>query len=122
MADRYISREWLLKELSEYKNLKTWNTEVCDPDTIQRVLQVVENLVNGAPSIGPRQYGNKELAAKKAALNFQLSHLKVRCLRDGERYAAAEKAGSFLVAGLYMGRCQVEEEMVEWLERMVKDG
>lgn len=59
MADRYISREWLLKELSEYKNLKTWNTEACDPDTILWVLQVIENTINRAPDIGPRQYGNK---------------------------------------------------------------
>ena len=65
MADRCISREWLLKTINDYKNIKTWNTEVCDPDTVLRVLQVIENLVKGAPDIGPRQYGNKMLAAKK---------------------------------------------------------
>lgn len=33
MADRYISREWLLKELGKYKDIREkWNTEVCDPE------------------------------------------------------------------------------------------
>ena len=59
MADRFISREWLLKTINDYKNIKTWNTVVCDPDTVLRVLQVVENLVKGAPDIGPRQYGDQ---------------------------------------------------------------
>ena len=60
MADRYISREWLLKELGKYKDIREkWNTKVCDPDTILRVLQVVENLVNIAPNIGPMQLNTR---------------------------------------------------------------
>lgn len=122
MADRYISREWLLKELSEYKNLKTWNTEVCDPDTILRVLQVVENRVNGAPDIGPRQYLNKTLALQNIGLKFQLDHLKAQFRRDDEEYVLAESTGNHMLMGFYKGRVQVEEQVIDWLERMVRDG
>lgn len=38
MADRCISKEWLLQALEQYKNLKTWNESVCDLDTVSRVL------------------------------------------------------------------------------------
>lgn len=121
MADRYISLEWLRRTLGENKNIKTWNTDVCDADTILRVLQVVENLVNGAPSIGPRQYGNKMLAAKNAALKFQLQHLKAQRQRDDENYIMAESRNNVLPMGFYKGRAQVEEQVIDWLEGMVRD-
>lgn len=122
MADRYISREWLMKELSEYKNFKTWNTEVCDPDTILRVLQVIENTINRAPDIGPRQYGNKKLEVKNAALKFELGHLKRQRQNDDENYIMAESVNSIMPMGFYKGRVQVEEQIIDWLERMVRDG
>ena len=122
MADRYISRGWLLKEMGEYKNLKTWNTEVCDPDTILRVLQVIENTINRAPDIGPRQYGNKKLEAKNAALKFELGHLKRQRQNHDENYIMAESVNSIMPMGFYKGRVQVEEQIIDWLERMVRDG
>lgn len=122
MADRYISREWLMKTLGEHKNLKMWNTEVCDADTILRVLLVIENVVKGAPDIGPRQYGNKTLAAKNAALKFQLGHLKSQRQHDDENYIRAESVNNIMPMGFYKGRVQVEEQVIDWLERMVKDG
>lgn len=122
MAERYISREWMLKTLEEYKNIKTWNTDVCDADTVLRVLQVIENVVNRAPDIGPRQYGNKILAAKNAALDFQLKHLKRQRQNDGENYVIAESVGNFVTMGLYQGRGQVEDQVIDWLERMVRNG
>ena len=122
MAECYISREWLLKELNKYKNLKTWNTEVCDPETILRVLQVIENVVNRAPGIGPRQYGNKTLAAKNAALKFQLEHLKAQHRFDDEKYVCFESTGNHMLMGFYKGRVQVEEQVIDWLEMMVRDG
>lgn len=73
----YISRKWVLKTLEEYKDIKTWNTDVCDADTVLRVLQVIENVVNRAPDIGPRQYSNKILAAKNAA-NERSLYLNLR--------------------------------------------
>lgn len=121
MADRYISREWLLKELGKYKNLKTWNTEVCDPDTILRVLQVIENTINRAPDIGPRQYGNKKSEVKNAALKFELGRLKMQRQNDDEHYIMAESVNNIMLMGFHKGRVQVEEQVIDWLERMVRD-
>lgn len=121
MADRYISREWLLKELNECKNLKTWNTEVCDPDTIMRVLQVVENLVNGAPNIGPMQYGNKELKVKNAALKLHLDLLKEQLRCDERDRDLAEFLAGTGDAKFSAGRCEATKEEIGWLERMVRD-
>lgn len=78
-ADRYISREWLLKTLAKYKDIGSWNTEVCDADTISRVLDVVENAVNGAPSIGPRQCANKILTAKKHGAGGKCENAEGQC-------------------------------------------
>lgn len=122
MTDRYISREWILKTLEEYKNIKTWNTDVCDADTVLRVLQVIENAVNRAPDIGPRQYGNKILAAKNAALDSQLKRLKRQRQNDDENYVIAESVGSVAPMGLYQGRIQVEDQIIDWLERMTRNG
>lgn len=122
MADRYISREWLLKELGKYRDIREkWNTKVCDPDTILRVLQVVENLVNIAPNIGPMQYGNKKLEVKNAALKFQLEHLKRQRQHDDENYVMAESVNNIMPMGFCKGRVQVEEQVIDWLERMVRD-
>lgn len=122
MADRYISRDWLQKTLNECKNLKTWNTEVCDPDTVLRVLQVVENLVKGAPDIGPRQYGNKTLAAKNAALKFELEIVNRRIDDHMEAYLRHESTNSLMSMGFYKGMITAEKIERDWLERMVKDG
>lgn len=121
MAD-CISREWVLKKLEEHKNIKTWNTDVCDADTVLRVLQVIENVVNRAPGISPRQYSNKILAAKNAALEFQLKHLKRQRQLDDENYVIAESVGNVMPMGFYNGRVQVEEQIIDWLERMVRNG
>lgn len=122
MADRYISREWLLKTINDYKNIKTWNTVVCDPDTVLRVLQVIENTINRAPDIGPRQCGNKTLEVKNAALKFQLEHLKRQRQNDDENYIMAESVNNIMLMGFHKGRCQVDKQVIDWLERMVKDG
>lgn len=121
MAD-CISREWVLKTLEEHKNIKTWNTDVCDADTVLRVLQVIENVVNRAPDISPSQYSNKILAAKNAALEFQLKHLKRQRQLDDENYVIAESVGNVMPIGFYNGRVQVEEQIIDWLERMVRNG
>lgn len=122
MADRYISREWLLKTINDYKNIKTWNTEVCDPDTVLRVLQVVENLVKGAPDIGPRQYGNKMLAAKNMALKFELESTNRRIEEHVNAYRRSESTNASLSMRFYQGLITAEHEKRRWLERMVQDG
>lgn len=122
MADRYISREWLLKTIHDYKNIKTWNTEVCDPDTVLRVLQVVENLVKGAPDISPRQYGNKMLAAKNMALKLELELTNRRVEEHMNAYRRSESTNALLSMGFYKGIVTAELEKLDWLVRMVQDG
>lgn len=122
MADRYISCEWLLKTINDYKNIKTWNTKVCDPDTVLRVLQVVENLVKGAPDIGPRQYGNKMLAAKDMALKFELESTNRRIKEHVNAYRRSESTNASLSMCFYQGLITAEHEKRRWLERMVQDG
>ena len=122
MADRYISREWLLKTLNDYNDIKTWNTEVCDPDTVLRVLQVVENLVKGAPDIGPRQYGSKILAAKNMALKFELESTNRRIEEHLNDYRRHESTNNLLTMGFYKGLVTAEKEKRNWLERMVGNG
>lgn len=122
MHDRYISRERLLVTLTEYKNLKLWNTGVCDSDTILRVLEVVENLVNNAPTIGQKQIGNELLQAKNAALKFHLNVLIQRILQDEEEYRRFETIGSEITMGFYKGKITAEEQTRNWLETMVRNG
>ena len=123
MADSYISREELLKTLKNYRDIgEMWNTKVCDPDTILRVLQVVENLVNCAPAVGPRQLGNELAKAKDAALKFHLKMLKAQRQYDDKQYTLAESTNSVLTMGFYKGQVTVEEQVIDWLERMVGNG
>ncbi len=123
MADSYISREELLKTLKNYRDIgEMWNTKVCDPDTILRVLQVVENLVNCAPAVGPRQLGNELAKAKDAALKFHLKMLKAQRQYDDKQYTLAESTNSVLAMGFYKGQVTVEEQVIDWLERMVGNG
>lgn len=121
-ADRYISRKWLLETLAKYKDIGSWNTEVCDADTISRVLDVVENAVNGAPSIGPRQCANKILAAKNMALEVNVKMLKDNVERAKSQYRQYESVGNDLLMGFYRGIVYAREESVLMLERLVQDG
>ena len=122
MMDHYISRERLLTTLAEYKNLKFWNTGICDSDTILRVLEVVENLVNNAPPIGQKQVSNELLQAKNAALKFHLNVLIQRILQDEEEYRRFETIGSEITMGFYKGKITAEEQTRSWLETMVQNG
>lgn len=87
MADRYISRSSILELLKGYRNLNRWNTDVCDLDTVLRVLGVIENELKHMETIGPRQLSNKLLAAKDCALAFYEEQAKA----DMERYQDAER-------------------------------
>lgn len=121
-ADRYISRKWLLETLAKYKDIGSWNTKVCDADTISRVLDVVENAVNGAPSIGPRQCANKILAAKNMALEVNVKMLKDDAERARRQYSQYESVGNDLLMGFYKGVVYEREKSVRILERLVQDG
>lgn len=122
MADRYISRKWLLETLAAYKDIGCWNTEVCDADTISRVLDVLENVVNGAPSLGPRQCANKILAAKNMALETNVKMLRDSVDRANIQYRKYESVGHDLMMGFYKGVVYAREESVRMLEGLVHDG
>lgn len=107
--------------MAKYKDIGTWNTEVCDADTISRVLDVVENAVNGAPSIGPRQCANKILAAKNMALEVNVKMLKDNAERARRQYSQYESVGNDLLMGFYKGVVYAREESVRILERLVQD-
>lgn len=121
MADRYISREWLMKTLGEYKNPKIWNLDVLDGDTVQRTIEVVENLVKGAPDIGPRKLGNAVLKVKNAALRAHKATLEREMEESVAGYRRAESVGNVMLMGFHKGMKLAREEVYAWLERMVDD-
>lgn len=88
MDDRYISRAALIELLDEYRDLEIWDTDVCDPDTILRVLGVLSNGLGRMETIGPQQLSNKLLKAKNAALAFYVEQARKRI----EEYKENEKA------------------------------
>ena len=59
---------------------------------------------------------------KNAALKFQLEHLKRQRQYDDENYIMAESGNDIMPMGFYKGRVQVEKQIIDWLERMVRDG
>ena len=122
MADKYISREWLLKNITDYKNLNTWNTDVCDGDTVLRVLEVIENLVKGAPDIGTLTLGNKVLAAKNMALDVYLKLAKDHLEESRTAYRVAESKGQIELMGFYKGVYYEREAEIQMLESLLQNG
>ena len=122
MADRYISLDKLLVELSAYKNPDTWNPETCDLDTVKRVLLVVENIIKMQPQIGKVALRTKQTEAMQAALTSRRDHLLRQRQYDDEKYLCENSLRHDTTAGFYRGRVSVEEEVLDWLERMVRNG
>ena len=122
MADRYISRDWLLKVLADYRNIGTWNLDVCDADTVLRVLEVLENKVKGAPDIGPRKLGSEILAAKNVALKVHLKMAEDDIARAESKYRQCESTNNVMLMGFYKGYLVAMGEMKSMLERMTDDG
>nr|DAR05052.1 MAG TPA: hypothetical protein [Caudoviricetes sp.] len=122
MTEKYISSAWLLETIEDYKNISCWNTDVLDAETITRVLEVVENKVKGAPSIGPRKLGNKLLAAKNIALEVHLKMVKDH-IEDAEgRYRRHESTNNLMLMSFCKGYITAMCETRSMLERMVSDG
>ena len=122
MTEKYISSAWLLETIEDYKNISCWNTDVLDAETITRVLEVVENKVKGAPSIGPRKLGNKLLAAKNIALEVHLKMVKDH-IEDAEgRYRRHESTNNLMMMSFCKGYITEMCETRSMLERMVSDG
>ena len=120
-AEKYISSAWLLETIADYKNIRSWNTNVLDAETIARVLDVVENIIKGAPSIGQRKLGNKILAAKNVALEVHLKMVKDH-IEDAERsYRRHESTNNLMLMGFCKGYITAMCETRSMMEMMVSD-
>lgn len=64
----------------------------------------------------------KAQEVKNVALQFQLTHLKKLRQHDDEQYAVTESVGNVMLMGFYKGRIQIEAQVIDWLERMVRNG
>lgn len=122
MADKYISSAWLLETIANYKNIGFWNTDVLDAETITRVLDVIENKVKGAPSIGSRKLGNKILAAKNIALEVHLKMVNDYIEDAKRRYKRHESTNDLMLMSFCKGYITAMDEARSMLERMVSDG
>lgn len=118
MADRYISRDSFTELLRGYKDLGRWNTNVCDPDTVLRVLSVIENELAHFEAIGPRQLSNKLLAAKDCALGVYEKQACEDVSRYIERERSAEAIGSTMLMGYWRGMRVQAERYVEVFRRL----
>lgn len=103
-AEKYISSAWLLETIADYKNIRRWNTNVLDAETIARVLDVVENVIKGAPSIGQRKLGNKILAAKNVALEVHLKMAKDHIEDAERRYRRHESTNNLMMCCLVIDK------------------
>lgn len=121
-GEKYISSAWLLETIDDYKKISCWNTDVLDAETITRVLEVVENRVKCAPSIGPRKLGNKILAAKNIALEVHLKMVKDHIEDAKRRYRQHESTNNLMLMSLCKGYITAMDEAKSMLERMVSDG
>lgn len=64
----------------------------------------------------------KAQEVKNVALQFQLTHLKKLRQHDDEQYVVTESVGNVMLMGFYKGRIQIEAQVIDWLERMVRNG
>lgn len=87
IGERYIAVSGLKKHLEILKKETYWNTDVCDPDTIERVLMVVENEMSNVDTIGPRQLSSRMLKALTMAIQIQCKLAK----DNRKRYRELEK-------------------------------
>lgn len=121
MRDRYINKWWLLTAISDMKRICNWDRAVCDPDTVLRVLEAVENTVKDAPTIGPEQYGSMEQAEKPDAIQKRCRMLEAVISADKEKCRRAGASLHLLAAKYWKGRIYAEERMLCWLEGMLPD-
>lgn len=119
MKERYISMDHLLKTLEEYHRMSCWNTDVCDADTVLRVLEVVENIVKNEPPIGPRQLSSRILKAKDCAIEVYAAMAR----DDAERYRKkeweSETVGNQLLMGFWRGMREESRRYAEIFDRLL---
>ena len=99
-------------------------------DQIGRALQLGEGdfdtlMVYAADLIEAQAAEIEKLKAqevKNVALQFQLTHLKKLRQHDDEQYVVTESVNNVMLMGFHKGRIQIEEQVIDWLERMVRNG
>ena len=121
MEERYIGRNKLLDDLSACENLEMWDPLTCDFDTVKQVLLIVENIVKSQRPFMLKTLKTKQLDEMRAALVSYRDHLLRQRQHDEEKYLCENSLRHDMTAGFYRGRVSVEEEVLDWLERMVRD-
>lgn len=121
IGERYIAVSDFKKHLEFLKTKTSWNTDVCDPETIERVLMVVENEVDNIDTIGPRQMSSKLLKAITMAIKIQCDMAKDHRKRCREQEKIAESKNNLLLMGLYRGMAETERQYIETFNRWLKN-
>ena len=121
IGERYIAVSDLKKHLEFLKKETSWNTDVCDPETIERVLMVVENEVDNIDTIGPRQMSSKLLKAITMAIKIQCDMAKDHRKLCREQEKIAESKNNLLLMGFYRGIADIESQYIETLNRWLKN-
>lgn len=121
IGERYIAVSDLKKHLEFLKTETSWNTDVCDPETIERVLMVVENEVDNIDTIGPRQMSSKLLKAISMAIEIGRDMAKDHRKRCREQEKIAESKNNLLLMGFYRGMAETERQYIETFNRWLKN-
>lgn len=121
IGERYIAVSDLRKHLEFLKNETSWNTDVCDPETIERVLMVVENEMSNVDTIGPRQLSSKLLKSISMAIEFERDMAKNHRKQLREQQKIAESKNNLLLMGLYRGMAETESQYIETFNRWLKN-
>lgn len=121
IGERYIAVRDLRKHLEFLKKETSWNTDVCDPETIERVLMVVENEVDNIDTIGPRQLSSKLLKSISMAIEIQRDMAKDHRKRCREQEKIAESKNNLLLMGFNRGMAETERQYIETFNRWLKN-
>lgn len=121
IGERYIAVSDLRKHLEILKKETCWNTDVCDPDTIERVLMVVENEMPNVDTIGPRQLSSKLLKSISMTIEIWRDMAKDHRKRCREQEKIAESKNNLLTMGFYRGMAETERQYIEIFNRWLKN-
>lgn len=123
MADRYISREWLLKELGDMLKGNGVRSEgEHESETVINAWKLLYSVVWNAPTFDQYQCSNKLLEARNFALKSRLDLLKQQLQSDMECRDFAECVNDVDSAQFCKGKIEATKLEIGWLERMVRDG
>lgn len=123
MADRYISREWLLKELGDMLKGNGVRSEgEYESETVINAWKLLYSVVWNAPTFDQYQCSNKLLEARNFALKSHLDLLKEQLRHDEQDRDIAGLLVGAAEEKFCAGRCEAIKEEIGWLERMVRDG